>query len=481
MEEERLTELERQLKLEQRERHKLIQENQKLLCQNGELQRKNQEIKKVLREIREELRIYKLELHKVKAEFRKHHNENSPSGSIPPFLKPEAEDKEPKERQTPDQTTPNPRNSREEPDQKITLDLKCCPNCGGKVCKMKCTPRMRRVKKLNMPSAVDAEYESPRYYCGACEKEVSPRVPDALPNCKFDLQFLLLFSFLNVGLNMTDRNISNLFKTVFGVRVCPASVSNGLKRLREYLGPAYSQIEEEIKKAVAVYRDETSARKNGKLQWIWVATTLRHAFYRIQRRRDKKAAAKMPQNPGGASVADGYRVYKDGIIQRCWAHSGRKGREPKHWFHSYSERRSYIKLARRLKELLRAAKRDKRKKGVSAALRKRYDGKLLRILQEVKVLGKNANDLINYYMQYNDEWFVFLEFEEVEPTNNRAERALRHLVVKRKVSQQFRGNEAMESYAMQASIFMSSRLQGTEYVDVLRHAVEGELHDAVKS
>jgi hypothetical protein len=309
---------------------------------------------------------------------------------------------------------------------------------------------------------------------------VSPQVPDALPNCKFDLQFLLLFSFLNVGLNMTDRNISSLFKTVFGIRVCPASVSNGLVRLREYLGPAYAQIEEEIKKAAAVYRDETSARKNGKLQWTWVATTMTHAVYKIQRRRNKKAAAKMPQNPGGASVADGYRIYRDGIIQRCWAHPGRKAREPKHWFHSYAERRSYVKLARQLKELLRAAKRDKRKKGVSAALRKRYDWKLLRILQGVKVLGKHANDLINYYMQYNDEWFVFLEFEEVEPTNNRAERALRHLVVKRKVSQQFRGNEAMESYAMQASIFMSSRLQGTEYMDVLRHAVEGELHDAGK-
>ncbi len=461
------SELERQLRQSR-------QENQNLLAQNKEL-------KKELRDIQTELRLYKIELHKIKAEFRKHHNENSPSGSIPPFLKPEAEDKEPKERQTPDQTTPNPRNSRDEPDQKISLELKCCPGCGGKVHRMQCKPRTRNVKKLNMPSAVDAEYEVPRYYCGTCEKEVSPQVPDALPNCKYDLQFLLLFSFLNVGLNMTDRNISSLFKTVFGIRVCPASVSNGLVRLREYLGPAYAQIEGEIRKAAAVYRDETSARKNGKLQWTWVATTMTHAFYKIQRRRNKKAAAKMPQNPGGASVADGYRVYKNGIIQRCWAHPGRKAKEPKHWFSSYSERRSYVKLARQLKELLRAAKRDKRKKGVSAALRKRYDGKLLRILQGVKVLGKNANDLINYYMQYNDEWFVFLEFEEVEPTNNRAERALRHLVVKRKVSQQFRGNEAMESYAMQASLFMSSRLQGTEYMNVLRHAVEGELHDAVKS
>jgi len=78
-------------------------------------------------------------------------------------------------------------------------------------------------------------------------------------------------------------------------------------------------------------------------------------------------------------------------------------------------------------------------------------------------------------MKFEDEWFTFLKYEEVEPTNNLAERSLRPVVLKRKISQQSRSWESQRSYAMQASLYMTSKLRNQNYLEVLRNVVEEKL------
>ena len=70
-------------------------------------------------------------------------------------------------------------------------------------------------------------------------------------------------------------------------------------------------------------------------------------------------------------------------------------------------------------------------------------------------------------MRFEDERFTFLKYDKVEPTNNTAERALRPVVIKRKISQQSRGTENMESYAIQASMFMTLKQQDLSYSQYL--------------
>ncbi len=74
----------------------------------------------------------------------------------------------------------------------------------------------------------------------------------------------------------------------------------------------------------------------------------------------------------------------------------------------------------------------------------------------------------NYILKYFNDLFTFLEYRDVDPTNNEAERALRHFVVKRKVSQQFRATESMQSYERQLSLYMTSRLKEENYIGNLQ-------------
>jgi len=98
----------------------------------------------------------------------------------------------------------------------------------------------------------------------------------------------------------------------------------------------------------------------------------------------------------------------------------------------------------------------------------------------IKRLGKNADKLMNYIMKFEDEWFTFLKYEEVEPTNNLAERSLRHIVIKRKISQQSRSERCKESYAMQVSLYKSAQQRGENYIELLHNVLERQLFEMGK-
>ncbi len=126
------------------------------------------------------------------------------------------------------------------------------------------------------------------------------------------------------------------------------------------------------------------------------------------------------------------------------------------------------------------AKKDKRENECSKELRQKYDTELLTLLGEKnrrqnKWFGKNALHLKKYILKQQGKWFTFLQYEYVDPTNNRAERDLRHEVLKRKISQQNRSNDHMQSYAMQASLYMISKHCNQQYYQILHDSLTNQL------
>jgi len=436
-----------------------------------------------VKELQKENGQFRKEVEHLRKDLRKYKNENTPSGSIPPYLKPETTENE--EKQTSERhqgKTANIRNKRPRKANRIEkLELSCCPDCKGKIKRKKRVNR-RTVIKIILSEPETVRYEIPEYYCGNCRKEVRPKVPDALPNAKLDLTAVILMSVLFTGANTSVAEISNLFATIFGIRISPASVSNYLKRLKNYLGGEYQKIEEEIEKSKVRHYDETGWRKNGKTNYMWAVATARAAHYRIEKSRCYSEAKKLPRSKKGVSICDGYRAYDEisGKLQRCWSHMLRTADNPEHYFSSEQEYQSYWKLVDKLKLLYHKAKEEKRDDGHSRELRKKYEKKLDKLLKSVKHLGKNADKLMNYIIHYWDDWFTFLEYRKVDPTNNHAERMLRHAVLKRRISQQHRSTAAARSYAMQLSIYMSSRLKRQNYMEKLRNVVEEKINGVEK-
>jgi len=442
-----------------------------------ELQKDNKEFHKENAQLRDENEKLRNELHQYK-------NVNTSSGNIPPYLKKSLEKlvEQPKDEQ---EKTPaeNPRNERtgkiDRTEQHILLE---CPHCHGELSEKK-RKQCRTITHLKAAETENVKHECSAYWCKTCKKEVVAKVRDALPNTKFDLQTAILTSYFFVDSNNSMGTIKSIFSDVFGLKISKATISNTFTRLKDYLGDEYDELEERIRKAKARNKDETSCRKNGKTLWAWVCATSEDVLYRIDRRRNINAAKKLPCSENSTDTCDGYKAYDrtKGRKQRCWSHGLRKAKTPEYGFRDEREIEAYKQLVGGLGKIFHDAKEDKKKRGVSVELRVAYEKRLLDHLQSIKWLGKNADTAMNYYMTYFDDWFTFLEFEEVEPTNNRAEQALRHLVIKRRVSQQFRSLAGMESYAMQLSLRTSAKQKGQNYMDYLSHVLDDKINVMGKS
>lgn len=431
---------------------------------------------KQLAEQADEIAFLKKENKRILGELRKFMNENTPGGSIPPYLKPSLRrvvEEVAKEQKG--EPKSNSRNSRPEThDVERDVTLKCCPCCGGTKITKKAKSYFRTTLRIRFPLLERMLNRIWAYYCLDCKKEVTPRVPDALPNSKFDLNTAILISVLFTAFNLSERKISELFSMIFSLNISPASVSNTLVKLKKYLGSDYKKLENAIGKSDFVHRDDTSWRKNGKNYWLSVASTANAVYYKIRKHLNSKNAKKLKLKKSCVQISDAHSVYNDTCKeqQKCWAHLSRLAKKPKHYFKDKKEKRDYEKKVKKIMELYSQAKKDKLSIGCSKELSEKYGAELLELLGEKnrrtnRWFGKNALRLKQYILKRKFRWFTFLQYKYVNPTNNDAERWLRHPVIKRKISQQNRSTEHMHSYEMQVSLYMTSKQQGTEYPKML--------------
>ncbi len=128
----------------------------------------------------------------------------------------------------------------------------------------------------------------------------------------------------------------------------------------------------------------------------------------------------------------------------------------------------------------RLYKKAKNEKKRGNALKRKYEKKLDRILRSQWKHEENLSEAMNYIVRYYDDWFTFLKRWGIETTNNRAERALRPMVIQRKVSQHSQSDFGRDGLAIMQTIYQTSRLRGEDSAQILRHDIEEGLHEREK-
>jgi transposase len=71
-------------------------------------------------------------------------------------------------------------------------------------------------------------------------------------------------------------------------------------------------------------------------------------------------------------------------------------------------------------------------------------------------------------LKHRDPLFTFLYVNEVDPTNNAAERAIRPAVIARKLSAGNRSPEGAETHSILASLAATARQHGANLVEAVR-------------
>ena len=249
-------------------------------------------------------------------------------------------------------------------------------------------------------------------------------------------------AYLIVEHRVSRRGITDIFKNFFNLDLALGSTCNVASRVADACEPVARQIKTYTTKALTLYIDETGWKNKGKRRYLWTFVSDLCVYFVISASRGSKVLKEvLGEVFEGVIVSDDHSAYskyhKNGKRQLCWPHLIRKLKGLKDGRGSPD---AYIFAKNMLKETGRLFTYWQAYLESDCSLQDLYQATAL-IRARMK----------KYCLQYSDSedkavrtrarrtlknWphlFTFLQVEDVEPTNNRAERPFRHAVLWRKI------------------------------------------------
>jgi transposase len=348
------------------------------------------------------------------------------------------EDHRVQERKKPGRAKGHPGSCRAVPDhvdQEIVVPLVECPHCHGQVGPRR--PVVQYVEDVPVVRPHVTKLTTEEAECPHCQKPVRSTHPlqvslaEGAAGVQLGPRALGLAAQLNKQHGLTMRKTCAVLREAFGLRLTPGGLSQALARMAAKLEPAYENLLAQLRAGPCLHSDETSWWVGGPGYWLWVLTHKTMTLYRVVQGRGRDLLLEMlgPEF-AGVLVSDCLSIYDDvnPRQQKCYSHHLKAIRlagedHPSAWL---DEVRWLLQEAMALKgQALEATERASRR----AALEARA-AELLAAPRPTTLEEKVRRRL----EKQQDHLFTFLDVEEVEATNNLAERQLRPAVIARKVS-----------------------------------------------
>jgi len=318
------------------------------------------------------------------------------------------------------------------PDRQVNVTADRCPHCETELgppfrIESKIIEEIPRPKPI-----IVTEYKIAHYRCPCCCKEVMAADSDCPHEGKFGNNAIALATILKYEDRLPHRKIQDTLTRLYGLKVSPATILDLTRRAADALRSEYDLILSKIRDASILCIDETSIHVQGEKRWIWAFTTHSETFFVIRKSRGMGVLLEiLTRKFNGIIVCDGWKPYSKftNRLQRCWAHLLRESKE---LAEKFEEAIPMHKALKEIYESLTSALKSDPPPRVRMYLlnlaRKALGHWMAKDYTEEKVL-KFITKISNGF----EYWFTFIINPGVEPTNNRAERALRPHVVLRKI------------------------------------------------
>jgi transposase len=268
------------------------------------------------------------------------------------------------------------------------------------------------------------------------------------------------------------RMVQSFCTSVLGVPISLGAIQKVLDRVTQAIDPYYAVIARQARQAPVNYIDESPWYCLNALEWLWVMASERVAFYMIHPRRSKEAFTALIEDWAGLLVSDGYGVYQHWVQARqtCLAHLIRSARGLAERPHPDLAACGTWALAE-LQRLCHMAKAPP-----TGGEWQAWYARLCKLIEQYHDRHDDAGRFARRLLREMDSLWVFLAHYGVEPTNNRAERALRFGVLWRKRSlgtASEKGNRWVERIL---SLRETCRLQAKSTYTVLVEAMTSLFH-----
>ena len=361
-----------------------------------------------------------------------------------------------------------------EPVVEVAVSGEVCPGCGGRledegvgVAYVTDIPPVRRPKVT--------AYRVQICRCRSCGRQVRGRHPDigtdqyGASAHRVGRRVMAAAHLLHYGVGVPVRKVPAVLRALTGVEVSQGAISqDALRRATGAVGEAYRKLRTSVRASPVVHTDDTGWRVGGEPAFLMAFETDEATVYQVRaRHRNEEVREVVPSDYGGVMVTDRGRSYDGQALsgvkqQKCLAHVLRSISEVVQI--KTGRGRSFGKgLCRLLREAMEL--RGAYHRGEASdfgAQAERLKGEVSYHLRD-----RPMADADNYRLQNELGWhddrgnlLRFLDDPSIEPTNNRAERALRPAVIARKVSHCSKSVEGADAFSAFTSVIRSLARNG---------------------
>ncbi len=287
---------------------------------------------------------------------------------------------------------------------------------------------------------------------------------------------MLIVSYLKIGMRMSIENVSTTMKELFGITVSEGEVQEILYQLSDALGDEYGRLLGAIRKAPSRHMDTTSWRENGLNTDLWVFVTRAEAIFHTAKSNNHEVALTILKRHNGTDIHDRFNAFETlasktrNTQQYCWSHIISDAKELEEFYGDEGKR-----IKESLQKVYEIAK-EFNGHGTPGDVDHLYERLIL--LLDTGYQHIKTRKFVDNLLRRKKEWlFRFVIDPEVEPTNNRAERALRPSVIYRKVSGGTRSSRGTKAYDRLFSIFYTQKLRKRSFIrDVPQLITRKEIH-----
>jgi len=350
----------------------------------------------------------------------------------------------------------------------IPNQITSCPACSTPLIRIK--DIIRYIEDIILPHGLLNVLKSVQKliittgYCPNCKKRVS-----ACPISKQDVSLgpnvCQFIAFANTILRLSYDQTRSLLKAIANFTVSDGEISSILKKQALILRPEYEQLKLQIRGQPGQHYDETSwpVQKEcyGNFAWVMAGTQTPDTIFLMGRSRGKGNALELKGDTNGVGITDDYGAYRRifKVHQLCWAHPLRKLRDlarsdildQEHFVHCRNTYQTFKKLYRELNEIIHRPFNINER----TSAHKYFEQNILSFSQP------HPNDpeklaAIKMKLCFNvDHYLTCLWYDDIPSNNNKAEQALRHIVLKRKVSYGSKTDQGAETLAILNSTLLS--------------------------
>ena len=299
-------------------------------------------------------------------------------------------------------------------------------------------PTRHQVAELPELTAIITEYQGHARTCPCCGEVTQAPIPAEIRAHSCGPLLTATMSYFAGRHHVGKRGVEEIVEDVFDAPVSLGTVSALEQEMSQALAPAHREALAVVQQAAVKNVDETGWKQAGRKCWLWVAATQSVAAFVIHARRSWEAlTVLLGETIQGILISDRWGTYNQVPVSRrqvCWAHLKRD-------FQKCVDRGGKAKAlgAEGLMIVKKVFKAWHSFRGGGCSRDQLQDRlwpiarRLDRLLQRGCASSDHATaEFCANLLVLGEALWLFMIEEDVEPTNNHAERLLRRGVLWRK-------------------------------------------------